>query len=501
MRKFDVVIVGGGLAGLECGVILSKKGMDVCVLEQSGRTGGFFQPFFRNGKKIDTSIHYVGSLDEGMFLNTVFRHLDIWKDLDLVRLNEEGFDKVHISGKTYSFAMGHKNFSQSLSAEFPNMSKEIELYTKRLKETGANSLKSTLKGGGISADALEMLSLSAFEEIERTIPDRRLQQLLTGHSIIYSGERSMTPFYLHAITTNSYLEGAYRFRGGADTVTDALTKRIRESGGVVMTKVRCTSIISDNKIVKGVRLENGEVIEGKYVISTCHPSQTLSMVGTDSQLRKVYRNRINSLRNSPGLFCLYLIMKPGAFPYLNENDYIFGERSHPDTSPAPLKNGILVSFQPPVTDSKFAEVVTLVREMDWSEVEKWSDTVVEMRGEEYREFKERISNEMISLADSCLPGLKAAILNSSSASPLTFRDYLGTPDGSAYGLMKSFSNPLSSIIPPKTRVQNLYLAGQSLNFHGVMGVTVTSLLTCSAILGANVLSQEGGVSLKNIIEV
>jgi len=495
MRKFDVVIVGGGLAGLECGTILSKKGMSVCVLEQSGRTGGFFQPFFRNGKKIDTSIHYVGSLDEGMFLNNVFRYLDIYKDLDLVRLNEDGFDKVHIAGKTYSIAMGHENFSRSLSVDFPDISKEIERYTKTLKETGINTLRSTLTGVGITADALGMLSVSAFEEIERMIPDRKVQQLLTAQSLIYSGERSMTPFYLHAITTNSYLEGAYRFRGGADRVTDAMTSRIRESGGVVRTKVKCTSIITDNKIVKGVRLENGEIVEGRYVISTCHPAQTLSMIGTNSEVRKVYRNRINSLRNSPGLFCLYLIMKPGAFPYLNENHYIFGDESHPESSSLPLKKGILLSFQPPVESKEFAEVVTLVREMEWCEVEKWSDTIVEMRGEDYKEFKERVSNEMISLADSHLPGLKEAILNSSSASPLTFRDYLGTPQGSAYGLMKSYSSPLSTIIPSKTRVQNLYLAGQSLNFHGVMGVTVTSIITCSAILGTNALSNEAGFSL------
>ncbi len=495
MRKFDVVIVGGGLAGLECGAILSKKGMSVCVLEQSGRTGGFFQPFFRNGKKIDSSIHYAGSLDQGMFLNNVFSYLDILKDLDLVRLNEDGFEKVHICGKTYSIAMGHDNFSKSLCVDFPEISREIEQYTKTLKETGINSLRSTLSGEGIAADALGMLSVSAFEEIERMIPDRRVQQLLTGHSLIYSGDRTMTPFYLHAITSNSYLEGAYRFRGGADRVTDALTSRIRESGGVVRTKVRCTSIITDNKIVRGVKLENGEIVEGKFVISTSHPAQTLSMLGTDTEMRKVYRNRINSLRNSPGLFCLYLIMKPGAFPYLNENHYIFGEESNALHSPAPLKNGILVSFQPPVQDTEFAEVVTLVREMEWSEVEKWSDTIVEMRGEEYREFKERVSNEMISLADSHMPGLKAAILNSCSASPLTFRDYLGTPQGSAYGLMKSYSSPLSTIIPPKTKVQNLYLAGQSLNFHGVMGVTVTSIITCSAILGTNSLTDEAGILL------
>ena len=37
--KFDVVIIGSGLGGLECGYILSKNGMNVCVLERGAVLG------------------------------------------------------------------------------------------------------------------------------------------------------------------------------------------------------------------------------------------------------------------------------------------------------------------------------------------------------------------------------------------------------------------------------------------------------------------------------
>lgn len=34
MSKYDIIIIGSGLGGLECGAILSKEGYHVCVLEK-----------------------------------------------------------------------------------------------------------------------------------------------------------------------------------------------------------------------------------------------------------------------------------------------------------------------------------------------------------------------------------------------------------------------------------------------------------------------------------
>jgi all-trans-retinol 13,14-reductase len=42
---------------------------------------------------------------------------------------------------------------------------------------------------------------------------------------------------------------------------------------------------------------------------------------------------------------------------------------------------------------------------------------------------------------------------------------------------------MKSFITPRTKVKNLFLTGQNINLHGVMGVTVNTIVTCSEILG------------------
>ena len=42
----------------------------------------------------------------------------------------------------------------------------------------------------------------------------------------------------------------------------------------------------------------------------------------------------------------------------------------------------------------------------------------------------------------------------------------------------------------RTRVGNLFLAGQSVNSHGIMGVLVGSMVVCDSILGNGILYDE-----------
>lgn len=104
-----------------------------------------------------------------------------------------------------------------------------------------------------------------------------------------------------------------------------------------------------------------------------------------------------------------------------------------------------------------------------------SDTKVGHRGQDYEQWKLRKADECISLAETVIPGLRPAIETQYTTSPLTYRDYTHTPNGSAFGLRKDCGNPLLTFLSPRCRIPNMLLTGQSLMVHGIEGVTMTAL--------------------------
>ena len=54
--KYDVIIIGSGLGGLECGYILARHGRRVLLLEQGAQPGGCLQSYRRREQAFDTGL-------------------------------------------------------------------------------------------------------------------------------------------------------------------------------------------------------------------------------------------------------------------------------------------------------------------------------------------------------------------------------------------------------------------------------------------------------------
>ena len=85
------IIIGSGLGGLSCGVILARNGYEVTVLEQETQPGGCLQSFVRKGAKFETGMHFIGSAEEGQTLHPLLRYLGL-ENLPLSRLDTQGYD-------------------------------------------------------------------------------------------------------------------------------------------------------------------------------------------------------------------------------------------------------------------------------------------------------------------------------------------------------------------------------------------------------------------------
>lgn len=494
--KYDVVIIGSGLGGLECGAFLSKEGYNVCVIEKERQYGGCLQTFSRNGYRLDTGLHYIGSMERGQVIGQCFRYLGIADSLRLRKLDEDGFDRIWFGGKTYAYASGFSRFEQVLSEQFPHEKEGIRKYTDRLREIGRIASVDNFRKGFVSSeDSISSMYVPAAGLIDSLVEDRTLRNVLAGTSILHEADRRRSSFYEHGMVMASYLEGAYRCVDGSMQIADLLVSRILADGGTVLNRCRADRIAVGDGHVTGVGVSFADgtsgFLEAEYVISDIHPLNTLSIIDSTSRIRPAYRDRICSLENTFGVFTLYLMMEKGTCPYDNFNTYLHAGEDvwfsrEMDRS---RFRSCLISMQPLSSDPDHAAVVTVMAPMYMDELQEWNDTRPEHRGDRYLDFKRRRSEELLELMDRCGFRLRGNIVSTMATTPLSYRDYTGTPEGSAYGLVKDCRDPLRSMIRPRSKVGNLFFTGQNVNEHGVMGVTLTSVMTCSELLGQEYLTK------------
>lgn len=480
--KYDAVIIGSGLGGLECAHILSKAGMSVLLLERGTQAGGCLQSYRRHGLAFDTGFHYVGGLDEGQSLHSAFRHLGLlrlpWQRLD------NHFDRVTIGNQTFNFAQRYDAFVETLTAAFPTERDALNKYADMLKQCGEQQFDALNPQTGESSLLSRLFETSAYQYLTETFHDPLLINVLCGTSLKMELRKESLPLFTFAHGNGSFIESSWRLKGDGSLIVNSLADGIRMHGGEIICNAEVRELVEkDGKLVHAV-CSNGEIYEGNIFISNIHPAVTCNLVKQSSRMKKVYRSRITHLENTFGMFTVSLRIKPQTLRYFNWNQYIYKE---PDVWAFHLKNnpvsGVLVSCRIPEDGSKYVQQVDLLTPMNWSECEQWSHTEVGRRGEDYKAMKKRVADECITLAERFIPGLRDRITGCYTSTPLTYRNYTLTPEGSAYGLRKDFRNPMITLLSPRTPIPNLLLTGQNLMLHGLHGVTMTALFTCAEVLG------------------
>lgn len=496
MKKYDVIIIGGGIGGLASGIILSKEGLNVCVLEQHSVIGGCLQSFKRHGRILDTGMHYIGSMEEGQIMHQYFKYFGITDDLRLRRLSDDGFDYFHfLDGQTYQHASGLDNFIDTLASRFPEDRDGISAIAQKMQNIGDMIAPEVLRGGRLySRGGKDYTSVSAYGEIEKSITNERLRNVLAGNTGLYAGNRLTTSMYEYGVITHSYIQGAYAFEDGSQQLADLMARQIERNGGEVRLNARAEKIHLEGDKAEYVEMASGERIYGNRIISSIHPSTTFSMLENNTVYKKAFFTRMNSLANTYGIFTTYLLMKPNTVKYENNNHFYFnlddvwGLEAQYKGVNIP---GVLMCMQPN-SRNEYTDVISLLVPMPFEQCARWADTTVGRRGEEYNEFKERFSSAVIDFVSHYNPSLKHNIETVHTASPLTYRDYTSTPEGSAYGLVKDCRNPLASLVFARTKISNLLITGQSLNIHGCLGATISSAVTCTEILGEEYLAKKIG---------
>ena len=495
-KKFDYVIIGSGLGGLASGLILAREGKSVCILEKNAQIGGTLQTFVRSRTKYDTGVHYLGGLEPKQPLYPYFKYLGLMDDLNLEKMDEDGFDIINFfdDPNAYPIAQGYDNFKKQLLKYFPKEEPGLDKYIEKIKKACSSFSMYYLKDKGNFSEEVDLFFESAKEVIDDCTSNIKLRAILASSNFLYAGVGDKSPFYMHALIINSYIESSYRVIGGGSTISKSLEKQIKKLGGEIVRNAEVVKVSLDNLEAKNVILKDGTIIEGKTFISNIHPTQTFKLFETKI-FRKTFLKRMENLENTESSFVLYLKLKPGTYPYKKKNIYFVSEKeiwNLPSIKGDSWGKNLSIFSAPSRKNPEFTSSLIVIVYMNFNEVKPWEssfNTITEgsEREQSYQDFKDEKSKIVIKNLIGYLPELEGKIEEYSSSTPLTQRDYINSPGGSLYGVMKDFHTPMKSYINTNTKIKNLFLTGQNTGVHGILGVVISAAVTCSEFLGRDYL--------------
>ena len=289
-----------------------------------------------------------------------------------------------------------------------------------------------------------------------------------------------------------YNQSAFRVVGGSDIIAASMVRTIEKYGGRVLTHSKVTKIICDDTHATGVEINGSTYMPCDYVISDAHPMRTLEL--TDSKLiRPAFRNRINAIPQTIGGFSVYLEFKDETVPYQNYNFYGYNDGTpwnceQYDEESWP-KGYLYMHFcQEP--QPRYAKTGVIISYMQMKDVAQWANTTVGHRGADYEAFKRQKAEQLIKSVGLQFPHLRDNIKHYYTSTPLTYRDYTGTEGGGMYGIARDIHLGAACRVPHRTKIPNVWQTGQNINSHGILGVIVGTIVTCSELLTAERIYRE-----------
>ena len=421
------------------------------------------QSFRRGGLSYDTGLHYVGGLAPGQAMHKAFAELGLL-DLPWQRMDDD-FDHVIIGGRHFAFHQGYDAFVEGLAKDFPHQREALQSYVRRLQS--------------ITADDM---SVCAYDYLRQTFSDELLLNVVSAAAMKTELRRESLPLFNFAHTCSSYIESSWRLGGDGNLLVNKLIGIIEEAGGEVRTNSKVVSLTEQDGRIKSATCADGKAYEAEYFISDIHPAVLCDLLEECPSVRKAFKRRMQTTENTCGMFTAQLSIKPGALRYFAHNVFVYDKPNVWTMSEEndPVK-GVMISARVPEDGSDGLRQIDLLTPMPWKECEAWRETRVGRRSDDYKALCQRKASECIALAEQSIPHLSEMVEQCYTSTPLTYRDYLGSPEGGAFGMRKDCRTSMLSFHSVSTPLPNLLLTGQSIILPGIEGVTMTAFETCSKI--------------------
>ncbi|MCX5818481.1 MAG: hypothetical protein NT047_00990, partial [Deltaproteobacteria bacterium] len=225
--------------------------------------------------------------------------------------------------------------------------------------------------------------------------------------------------------------------------------------------------------VAGVRLASGRVLRGTRVVAAVHPKAVLAML-PEGAVKPRQARRIRDLAETEGLFAASVVLDARTHPALPHNIY----RLRADRE-GWISDGVFHQLR---AGGEGKSLLMMITKSLFSEWRRWEDTTTGRRGADYQEEKIRRAGLLLGKAEEVFGSLAGAKIID-TYTPLTIRDWVNSPCGSPYGIMRSARQLPAAAVLHRKLLGGLFFAGQNALAPGILGTVLGSFQAVRQMIG------------------
>jgi all-trans-retinol 13,14-reductase len=490
MKKYDNIVVGSGISGMTLALLLGLNGRSVLLVEKSPRIGGSMARFHRAGVPFDTGFHFTGGFYKNGILHDMLTALGICDLIRPVYIERERDNRFIIEDEegAYELPTGYQATIAKLKEYFPADAAAIDRYFAMVKDVCLRTVGMDLRNITQSPGLLDEDYVSLDEVLGGLTHNRALKALMAAYAMCYGVKPVEMSFANHSRVSYGMYESMARVEGGGDAFIRAFQQRFAD----IDIEIACGTYITEcvdvqKKMVGRLVLNTGEEVSCDHCIFTIHPHHILSTLPREC-LSKAFVDRVSDFEASVGIFAVYGAVDPGASGNGKREEFGPSMLSLFPTADMnrlidPHYRGdqaLVIMRSSEKAGGRLHSVVNACEVCFVETVEQWKHSGLISRPAEYAEFKERRVERVKDRILSIYPEYRDSYKVLDAASPLTFRDYLNSPDGSAYGVKQKVGQyNLFGKLP----LRNIYAAGQSSLLPGVIGAMMSAFIVGRSIVG------------------
>ena len=438
-KKYNVIVIGAGIAGLVCAAFLSKKGARVLVLEQHERPGGCCSSFEKDGFKFDVGSHIFGGCGSRGLLGRILNELEI--SVDFVKRFPA--DRIIFPDEIVDIPPDLEEYERLLQKKFPEEKVSIKQFFEEIVKLFRKSLSWQIPN--------EQKGASFQDLVDVFFKSEKLKAIVSG-LYGYLGE---APSKISAVSLASLLvvfirDGTYYPKGGAQSLPDALVQGIQKNGGNVYLSTSASQIVFQNGSIKGVETKEGNFFETDIVVSNIDADFTFGSLlkNYDGKIKQ----KISKFKKSMSLFVMYI----GLAAFEEKMHYKKG-MYHSSYSLNNKENNSYYIHIPTCYDRSLAPpgksiiIPQYIFPYEYESINDW------------KACKEKLQSWMLNELNKIFPGIHDSIVVCESATPLTIQRYTGNSNGSVYGWALTPDKVFEGRLMNETEINGLYLAGHWTN--------------------------------------